>query len=85
MVLAAVYEVWPGMDFIGQMKGLVMRTVGRLVIVALVAVFVGMGVSGCRCPMLKKSEAAASAKCAKCGMDKSACKCAAAAPAKPAK
>lgn len=58
-----------------------MRKMVALTGVVLVALFVGMGVSGCCCPCLKKSEATV-AKCGKCNMDKSACKCAAAAPAK---
>lgn len=59
-----------------------MRTVGTWIAVVLVTVFVGIGVSGCCCPcMKKKGDAAASVKCAKCGMDKGACKCAAVDPA----
>lgn len=62
-----------------------MRRIVALTGVVLVAALVGMGVSGCCCPcMKKKGDAAAVVKCAKCGMDKSACKCAAAAPAKAA-
>jgi hypothetical protein len=52
-----------------------MRHLTALAVAVILAAVVSVGVTGCCCPCLKKSESAAQVKCAKCGMDKAACKC----------